>query len=260
MSAARAPHGARWQRSSTVAATITRPQHSLRCHTLMAHEVRTWQDEESYALLVAGQTVRWLLPAFTAFFLFLLPVWILTFYIRELSLLWLAKSPHWHYRNFDNIASLCPSVRTKARQKLRKSMYLLGNLTVQIQASKNRDNSRRSLWWSRHPQLKIKGQGCVMKLADYQNHSILFCLPSDCCAWKRWNGLRGLKRQGEREREAAEPFERCSLLAVATATPPPARERHTNCWGSVHVRPAHPRVNKELIFMQRLGRSDSCGH
>lgn len=88
MSAARAPHSTGRQRGSTVALRIPLLQSFLRCHALMAHEVRARQDEESVALLVAGRTARWLVPALWAIFLLLLPLWVLSPCIQELPLLW----------------------------------------------------------------------------------------------------------------------------------------------------------------------------
>lgn len=96
-----------------------------------------------------------------------------------------------------------------------------------------------------------------MKLADYQNHRILFCLLSDCRAWKRWNGLIGHKSWGREKERRRSLLRGAHCLALPWRRPPPAlQEREThNCWGSAHVRPAHPRVNKELISMQRPDRS-----
>lgn len=92
------------------------------------------------------------------------------------------------------------------------------------------------------------------KLSDYQNHRILFCLPSE--------RPERAQKLGEREREAAEPFERCSLLGVVMVTPPPPRppphalrERRTTAGGACTFGPAHPLVNKELILMQRPDHS-----
>lgn len=67
----------------------------------------------------------------------------------------------------------------------------------------------------------------------------------------------GIKAGGERKRGGGALWEvliawRCH----GDGLPPALQEREThNYWGSAHVRPAHPRVNKELISMQRPDRS-----
>lgn len=101
-----AQHGAnRW--TDTTAVRLTWSFSLSSCYTANTHGVRTRQDEEGVALLVAGWTAGELLQTIDDFFLIFLPAWLPCFHIQKLPAfcVWM-ESPHWHCWHFSQCLEL----------------------------------------------------------------------------------------------------------------------------------------------------------
>ena len=101
-----AQHGAN-RCTDTTALRLTWSFSLTSCYTANTHGVRTRQDEEGVALLLAGWTAGELLQTIYHFFLIFLPAWLPCFHSQKLpAFSLLMEGPRWHYWHFSQCLEL----------------------------------------------------------------------------------------------------------------------------------------------------------